>query len=185
MREKNNGWGGRIRTHEWRDQNPLPYHLATPQKLEHNKNTIFHPILSLSLVFFLFSYIYFGKLSAKTSNLAGANSLSAEAIDAIFTDNDYLIYSQASNVFINSSRLELRNNFNADDFFRVYRIKKLEDDIFLASSQGLFIEKQINFDKFPVFDAIKIKKNLYLATEQGIYQKDIKKTTKKVYHRPK
>ena len=174
MREKNNGWGGRIRTHEWRDQNPLPYHLATPQKLEHNKNTIFHPILSLSLVFFLFSYIYFGKLSAKTSNLAGANSLSAEAIDAIFTDNDYLIYSQASNVFINSSRLELRNNFNADDFFRVYRIKKLEDDIFLASSQGLFIEKQINFDKFPVFDAIKIKKNLYLATEQGIYQKDIK-----------
>ena len=26
------GWGGRTRTHEWRDQNPLPYHLATPQK---------------------------------------------------------------------------------------------------------------------------------------------------------
>src|SRR5688572_10619092 len=27
-----NGWGGRIRTSEWRDQNPLPYHLATPQR---------------------------------------------------------------------------------------------------------------------------------------------------------
>ena len=27
------GWGGRIRTSEWRDQNPLPYHLATPQHL--------------------------------------------------------------------------------------------------------------------------------------------------------
>src|SRR5690606_14376966 len=27
------GWGGRIRTSEWRDQNPLPYHLATPQEL--------------------------------------------------------------------------------------------------------------------------------------------------------
>ncbi len=26
-----NGWGGRIRTHEWLDQNQLPYHLATPQ----------------------------------------------------------------------------------------------------------------------------------------------------------
>ena len=25
------GWGARIRTWEWRDQNPLPYHLATPQ----------------------------------------------------------------------------------------------------------------------------------------------------------
>src|SRR5690606_153181 len=26
------GWGARIRTWEWRDQNPLPYHLATPQR---------------------------------------------------------------------------------------------------------------------------------------------------------
>ena len=25
------GWGGRIRTSEWRNQNPLPYRLATPQ----------------------------------------------------------------------------------------------------------------------------------------------------------
>ena len=25
------GWGGRIRTSEWRHQKPLPYHLATPQ----------------------------------------------------------------------------------------------------------------------------------------------------------
>ncbi len=26
-----NFWGGRIRTSEWRDQNPQPYRLATPQ----------------------------------------------------------------------------------------------------------------------------------------------------------
>ena len=25
-------WGARIRTWEWRNQNPLPYHLATPQR---------------------------------------------------------------------------------------------------------------------------------------------------------
>lgn len=25
-----NGRGGRTRTYAWRDQNPLPYHLATP-----------------------------------------------------------------------------------------------------------------------------------------------------------
>src|ERR1700719_821700 len=30
-RRHETGWGGRIRTSEWRDQNPLPYHLATPQ----------------------------------------------------------------------------------------------------------------------------------------------------------
>ena len=28
------GWGGRIRTSVWRDQNPLPYHLATPQHMQ-------------------------------------------------------------------------------------------------------------------------------------------------------
>ena len=26
------GWGARIRTWEWRNQNPLPYHLATPHE---------------------------------------------------------------------------------------------------------------------------------------------------------
>ncbi len=26
-------WGARIRTQEWRDQNPLPYRLATPHRL--------------------------------------------------------------------------------------------------------------------------------------------------------
>ena len=26
------GWGGRIRTSVWRNQNPLPYHLATPHR---------------------------------------------------------------------------------------------------------------------------------------------------------
>src|ERR1700738_3567748 len=26
------GWGGRIRTSAWGNQNPLPYHLATPQQ---------------------------------------------------------------------------------------------------------------------------------------------------------
>src|SRR5208337_1249197 len=30
----NTGWGGRIRTSAWRNQNPLPYRLATPQLAE-------------------------------------------------------------------------------------------------------------------------------------------------------
>ena len=29
-------WGGRIRTYEWRDQSPMPYHLATPQNQQIN-----------------------------------------------------------------------------------------------------------------------------------------------------
>ncbi len=31
------GWGGRTRTSEWRNQNPLPYHLATPQRGSHDR----------------------------------------------------------------------------------------------------------------------------------------------------
>ena len=30
---RSTGWGARIRTWEWRNQNPLPYHLATPQQV--------------------------------------------------------------------------------------------------------------------------------------------------------
>jgi hypothetical protein len=33
------GWGARIRTWEWRNQNPLPYHLATPQCLRNTRPT--------------------------------------------------------------------------------------------------------------------------------------------------
>ena len=31
------GWGARIRTWEWRNQNPLPYHLATPQQVPESR----------------------------------------------------------------------------------------------------------------------------------------------------
>ena len=33
------GWGTRIRTWEWRDQNPLPYRLAIPHPLR-NRNMV-------------------------------------------------------------------------------------------------------------------------------------------------
>ena len=33
------GWGGRDRTSEWRNQNPLPYRLATPQQAPGNDRT--------------------------------------------------------------------------------------------------------------------------------------------------
>src|ERR1700753_3704132 len=32
LASRETGWGARIRTWEWRNQNPLPYHLATPQQ---------------------------------------------------------------------------------------------------------------------------------------------------------
>src|SRR3954451_7893929 len=32
--DNTDGWGGRDRTSEWRNQNPLPYRLATPQQAE-------------------------------------------------------------------------------------------------------------------------------------------------------
>src|SRR4051812_11019482 len=41
--ERSVGWGARTRTWEWRNQNPLPYHLATPQqaaRCHHGARTI-------------------------------------------------------------------------------------------------------------------------------------------------
>ena len=35
--KKKLGWGARIRTWEWRNQNPLPYHLATPQQVPESR----------------------------------------------------------------------------------------------------------------------------------------------------
>jgi hypothetical protein len=32
LKRRMDGWGGRIRTSAWWNQNPLPYHLATPQQ---------------------------------------------------------------------------------------------------------------------------------------------------------
>src|SRR5262249_15380308 len=34
------GWGARIRTWEWRNQNPLPYHLATPQQVPESRTEL-------------------------------------------------------------------------------------------------------------------------------------------------
>ena len=39
------GWGGRIRTCECRDQNPVPYHLATPHQLTNTHKTNFKVFL--------------------------------------------------------------------------------------------------------------------------------------------
>ena len=37
------GWGGRDRTSEWRNQNPLPYRLATPQQAEPERTRTIPP----------------------------------------------------------------------------------------------------------------------------------------------
>jgi hypothetical protein len=37
------GWGGRDRTSEWRNQNPLPYRLATPQQAEPERARTMRP----------------------------------------------------------------------------------------------------------------------------------------------
>src|SRR5436305_10838021 len=46
------GWGGRIRTSAWGNQNPLPYHLATPQlTCPENGGTVVSRILQATPVY--------------------------------------------------------------------------------------------------------------------------------------
>ncbi len=165
---KNNGWGGRIRTHEWRDQNPLPYHLATPQKLEQYKNTIFGIILSLGLVIFLYSGFKLPAYSIEVREKC-RNKLLNSAIDSIFINKSQIILSQANTLFIDCESITFANNLSEAQSFIFNRIKAIEDDVYLANSQGLQKNQKYIFEKFEVINFELIAETLFLATNHGVF----------------
>jgi hypothetical protein len=57
-----NGWGGRIRTHGWRYQKPLPYHLATPQHCCFNERVIMGMVTECKKVVAIFAELFRGML---------------------------------------------------------------------------------------------------------------------------
>ena len=157
-----NGWGGRIRTHEWRDQNPLPYHLATPQKLEHYKNTIFSVILSLGLVIFLYSSSFL-QLSAMSIESKCSGKLFQSDVESILVDKSQIILSQANTVFIDCKPLSFADNQLETDTFRFNRIKNYAGDTFLANSQGLIKNQTYIFEKFGVINFELIDETLFFS----------------------
>ena len=53
------GWGGRVRTYECRSQSPMPYHLATPQKIF--AFLLYKKLGIVKIFWFFFIFLYYRK----------------------------------------------------------------------------------------------------------------------------
>ena len=173
------GWGGRIRTLEWRDQNPLPYHLATPQKFEHNNNTLFFGFLSLGFLIFL--CFTFNKAAAQMPpslsilelNRRRVVNASLSPLTAVLATDEQLIYSLNSRIFVDESSLPNINLLDENESFKVNRIYQNAADIYFATNVGLIRNQQRIFTKTGVNDLSFTKDKIYLSTDLGLYASDI------------
>ena len=174
------GWGGRIRTLEWRDQNPLPYHLATPQKFEHINNTLFFGFLSLGFLIFLCftpnNKVAAGlppSLSILELNKRRVVSANLSPLTAVLATDEQLIYSLNGRIFIDESSLPNINLLDENESFKVNRIYKNATDIYFATNVGLIRNQQRIFTKTGVNDLSFTKDKIYLSTDLGLYASDI------------
>ena len=178
MRNKD-GWGGRIRTLEWRDQNPLPYHLATPQKFEHNNNTLFFGFLSLGFLIFLCFTLNKAaaqlppSLSILELNKRRVVSVNLSPLTAILATDEQLIYSLNSRIFVDESSLPNINLLDENESFKVNRIYNNATDIYFATNVGLIRNQQRIFTKTGVNDLSFTKDKIYLSTDLGLYVSDV------------
>ena len=181
-----NGWGDRIRTHEWLDQNQLPYHLATPQGAD-TKNTIFRRLYTVILLIFSVSFICLGSAQAATESKYVAQLKTStklqSPIEAIGYDSE-LIYSDGKNLYLGTRRIDLINSFlgamqepsDASEY-RIYQILNDGEDIYLATSIGLFHNYKRVFNKGQVRALELNAGQIYIATDTGIYQATVKQDT--------
>ena len=173
------GWGGRIRTLEWRDQNPLPYHLATPQKFEHNNNTLFFGFLSLGFLIFLCFTLNKAaaqlppSLSILELNKRRVVNASLSPLTAVLATDEQLIYSLNSRIFVDESSLPNINLLDENESFKVNRIYKNATDIYFATNVGLIRNQQRIFTKTGVNDLSFTKDKIYLSTDLGLYVSDV------------
>ena len=178
MRNKD-GWGGRIRTLEWRDQNPLPYHLATPQKFEHNNNTLFFGFLSLGFLIFLCFMLNKAaaqlppSLSILELNRRRIVNANLSPLTAILATDEQLIYSLNNRIFVDESSLPNINLLDENESFKVNRIYQNAADIYFATNVGLIRNQQRIFTKTGVNDLSFTKDKIYLSTDIGLYASDI------------
>jgi hypothetical protein len=173
------GWGGRIRTLEWRDQNPLPYHLATPQKFEHINNTLFFGFLSLGFLIFLSFTLNKAaaqlppSLSILELNKRRVVSANLSPLTAILATDEQLIYSLNSRIFVDESSLPTINLLDENESFKVNRIYQNATDVYFATNVGLIRNQQRIFTKTGVNDLSFTKDKIYLSTDLGLYASDI------------
>lgn len=174
--EEDNGWGGRIRTLEWRDQNPLPYRLATPQSQEECakeaqsrllKNTITRLKAVLVLSIFLCSNVLAVNTSSFNSKLALVQNLGRAIKNARFFKNG-ILYSSQNELYFNQEKINL---LSAEDA-QIQNIEVAKNKFFISSNLGLFENYRRIFSGENCFHAKVSTKQIFLSCQNNIYRAD-------------
>ncbi len=191
-----NGWGGRIRTHEWRDQNPLPYRLATPQSNRTNLETncitrvskaeLFKDTTRTLLnvaVLIIFSFLLAAQAFANT-NYSGQyqseiliSRPTASPVELARFYRDGIIYTNQGQVYFNKDRVDLLNSTEADLGLKINDIYIDAKDFYLATDMGIFQNYRRIFTKEACNQVIKTSNKIYAACLRGIYSADVDKKT--------
>lgn len=184
---KRNGWGGRIRTHEWRDQNPLPYRLATPQSLKPNqwiwnivKDTISRIKCLIVLAFFLFLIPVQAKnqkfsITEFQSQLVLKQSTN-QPIKVIRKYRDGILNENQGQLFFNLDQVNIHNSNNEN--LEINQIIVDGKDFYLASSLGVFQNYRQIFSKEACSHIEKTNKEIFISCQNGIYRSEFDKKNK-------
>lgn len=181
-----NGWGGRIRTHGWRDQNPLPYRLATPQSQnglsqypnwELLKDTTKNKFLGLLILIFLFSSAC--QANADISEIDNTyhsevliRNNRGSSIDNLRKYKDSFLYTSQNELFYNLEKINLNTIDNED--FRINNLIVDDQDFYLLTSIGIFKNFKKIFSKEECFHLQKTKNKIWISCQSGIYSSSSK-----------
>ncbi len=180
------GWGGRIRTHEWRDQNPLPYRLATPQSQKSPekpkpeqikqevlsrliKNTITRLKAVLVLSIFLCSSAFALRDSPSQNykiRLLQENNLGSSINHARFFKQG-VIYTSQEQLYFNDQKI---NILGQDEDYQINNIQIHKNQFFISSSLGLLQNYRRIFSKEECYHSEIGKSKIFLACDSGIYE---------------
>ncbi len=180
---KKNGWGGRIRTHGWRDQNPLPYRLATPQSsFGLFKNTTRKPFLLWLLSIFLFLLSINCPIQAieASSITESFNSRTlilqnlGSPIEFAKFFKDQIIYSSKGQIYLGLDQINLlksaNDNSSNGNFLKINNIVIDDEDFYLATDIGVFKNYSRIFQREECFHIEKSSSKIFISCVNGIYQ---------------
>jgi hypothetical protein len=182
-----NGWGGRIRTHEWRYQKPLPYRLATPQK-SHSlsqypnwnilQNTTKLGFLGLLILFFLFSSPCQaspnqGQIDNTYQSKVIIRNNRGSSIENLRKFKDGLLYSSQNELFFNLDKINL-STFN-NEYFRINNLIVDDQDFYLLTTNGVYKNFSKIFNKEECFHLEKSHERIWISCQSGIYSSKLEK----------
>lgn len=171
-----NGWGGRIRTHGWLDQNQLPYHLATPQfwanfasKIKNTTRALF---CALVLMISSFSQAY-ANTDYRSQLLINRNNGFPINLARFYRDG--VLYSSQSQLYYNNDKINLLNSSENELGLNINDIYIDGKDFYLATDMGIFQNYRRIFTKEPCKQIIKTPSKIFIACTRGIYSAIIDK----------